>query len=77
MTKGVYRKPVPGSGKGAEKSTGPLIIKLVTAVWVLPSQSVLASIQLSRIVLPTVPVLIETNPAFTKVKGVQLSDGRL
>ena len=74
MTQGASRRQVPGSGSGAENSTGLVTVKLVNAVWVLPSQSVIASVQLSPMVPPTVPVSIEANPAFTEVKGIQLSD---
>ena len=74
MTKGVSREQAPGSGRVAEKSTGPVTVKLVNTVRVLPSQSVMASVQLSPMFLPTVPVLVEANPAFTEVKGIQLSD---
>ena len=74
MTKGPSRGQVPGSGSGAEKSTGLVTVKLVNARQVLTSQSVIASVQLSPMVPSTVPVLIEANPTFTEVKGIQLSD---
>ena len=74
MTQGASRRQVQGSGSGAENSTCLVTVKLVNTVRVLPSQSVIASVQLSPMVPPTVPVSIEANPAFTEVKGIQLSD---
>lgn len=66
------RRQVPGSSSGAEKSTGLVTVKLVNAVRILPSQSVIASVQLSPMVPRTVPVLIEANPAFSEMKGIKL-----
>ena len=56
--------------------TDPVTVKLVKTVCVLPSQSVVAQVQLSSTLLPPGPVLIEADPmaSMTNLRGIQLSD---
>ena len=49
-------------------------VKLVKTVRVLPSQSVMAQVQLLSAPFPPGPILIEADPTMTELRGIQLSD---
>ena len=54
--------------------TDSVTVKLVKTVRVLPSQSVMAQVQLSSALFPPGPILIEADPIMTELRGIQLSD---
>ena len=54
--------------------TDSVTVKLVKTVRVLPSQSVIAQVQLSSAPFPPGPILIEADPTMTELRVIQLSD---
>ena len=54
--------------------TDSVTVKLVKTVRVLPSQSVMAQVQLSSALFPPGPTLIEADPIMTELRGIQLPD---
>ena len=72
--------PGQSAGKAADTVTDTdavtdsVTVKLVKTVCVLPSQSVMAQVQLSSALFPPGPILIEADPIMTELRGIQLSD---
>ena len=84
MTKITARGQSLGPGQSVGKAADTVIdtdavtdsvtVKLVKTVRVLPSQSVMAQVQLSSALFPPGPTLIEADPIMTELRGIQLSD---